>query len=346
MSFPLLHAQDTLSFASDNYAGVHPHIMAALETANGGHVSAYGNDPYTAHLHTLIRQHFGEQAEAWPVFNGTGANVLGLQALLPRWGAVVCAESAHIHQDENAAPQAVGGLKLWTVPTPDGKLTPELIARQAHGWGNEHRAQPLAVYLSQSTECGTCYQIEEIRAIADYAHRHGMAVFMDGARLANAAAFLDTDLKTLSTDAGVDLLSFGGTKNGLMFGECLVVCRPEAVSGLAYLRKINLQLASKMRFISAQLIALLESGLWRQNAEHANRMAQRLAAGLRQNGAANILYPVEANAVFAQLPPDAAARARRHFDFYDWDQQGTVRLMCSYDTQPEHVDALLAAIRG
>lgn len=346
MSFPLLHTRHTFSFASDNYAGVHPQIMAALAAANGGHVSAYGNDPYTAHLQALIRRHFGEQAQAWPVFNGTGANVLGLQALLPRWGAVVCAESAHIHQDENAAPQAVGGLKLWTVPTPDGKLTPDLIAQQAHGWGNEHRAQPLAVYLSQSTECGTCYRIEEIRAIADYARDHGMALFMDGARLANAAAFLGCDLKTLSSEAGVDLLSFGGTKNGLMFGECLVVCRPEAVAGLAYLRKINLQLASKMRFISAQFIALLEDDLWRQNAEHANRMAQRLAEGLRQHGGAEILYAVEANAVFAKLPPDAVARARRHFDFYDWDQHGTVRLMCSFDTQAEHVDTLLAAICG
>ncbi|MDO4694477.1 MAG: low specificity L-threonine aldolase [Eikenella sp.] len=344
--FASLHDSHSLSFASDNYAGVHPQIMAALAAANGGHVSAYGSDPYTGRLQALIRRHFGEQAQAWPVFNGTGANVLGLQALLPRWGAVVCAESAHIHQDENAAPQAVGGLKLWTVPTPDGKLTPELVAQQAHGWGNEHRAQPLAVYLSQSTECGTCYRIEEIRAIADYAHAHGMALFMDGARLANAAAFLGCDLKTLSTEAGVDLLSFGGTKNGLMFGECLVVCRPEAVAGLAYLRKINLQLASKMRFISAQFIALLEDGLWRQNAEHANRMAQRLAEGLRQYGGADILYAVEANAVFAKLPPEAVARARGHFDFYDWDQHGTVRLMCSFDTQAEHVDALLAAICG
>ena len=226
-----------------------------------------------------------------------------------------------------------------------GKLTPELIARQAWGFGSEHRAQPLVVSISQTTECGTCYTAEEIRAIADYAHSLGMKLHMDGARIANAAAYLDTDLRSISSDAGVDLLSFGGTKNGLLFGECLVALSPDAVAGMAHLRKINLQLASKMRFISAQFIALLEHDLWLENARHSNRMAVKLAEGLQQIEGVQLLHPVQSNAVFARLPEGVADKARAQFAFYDWDQSGTVRLMCSFDTQPAHVDTLLDIIR-
>ena len=340
-----LHSPDVLSFASDNYAGAHPQILAAVAAANGGHVAAYGYDIYTEKLQQLMRSHLGEQAQCWPVFNGTGANVLGLQAMMPRWGAVICANSAHLNTDENGAPQITGGLKLWLVDAPDGKLTPELIARQAWGFGSEHRAQPLVVSISQTTECGTCYTVEEIRAIADYAHSLGMKLHMDGARIANAAAYLDTDLRSISSDAGVDLLSFGGTKNGLLFGECLVALSPDAVAGMAHLRKINLQLASKMRFISAQFIALLEHDLWLENARHSNRMAVKLAEGLQQIDGVQLLYPVQSNAVFARLPEGVADKARAQFAFYDWDQSGTVRLMCSFDTQPAHVDALLDIIR-
>ncbi len=212
---------------------------------------------------------------------------------------MICANSAHLNTDENGAPQITGGLKLWLVDAPDGKLTPELIARQAWGFGSEHRAQPLVVSISQTTECGTCYTVEEIRAIADYAHSLGMKLHMDGARIANAAAYLDTDLRSISSDAGVDLLSFGGTKNGLLFGECLVALSPDAVAGMAHLRKINLQLASKMRFISAQFIALLEHDLWLENARHSNRMAVKLAEGLQQIEGVQLLHPVQSNAVFA-----------------------------------------------
>ena len=340
-----LHSPDVLSFASDNYAGAHPQILAAVAAANGGHVAAYGYDIYTEKLQQLMRSHLGEQAQCWPVFNGTGANVLGLQAMMPRWGAVICANSAHLNTDENGAPQITGGLKLWLVDAPDGKLTPELIARQAWGFGSEHRAQPLVVSISQTTECGTCYTVEEIRAIADYAHSLGMKLHMDGARIANAAAYLDTDLRSISSDAGVDLLSFGGTKNGLLFGECLVALSPDAVAGMAHLRKINLQLASKMRFISAQFIALLEHDLWLENARHSNRMAVKLAEGLQQIEGVQLLHPVQSNAVFARLPDGVDDKARAQFAFYDWDQSGTVRLMCSFDTQPAHVDALLDIIR-
>lgn len=342
-----LHNPKSHSFASDNYSGVLPEVLEAIAQANGGHVGAYGNDPYTAKLQQLIQQHFGAQAQAFPVFNGTGANVLALQAILPRWGAVVCAESAHINQDESTAPQAVGGFKLWTIPTADGKLTPELIAQQAHGFGFEHRAQPLAVSITQSTELGTIYTPQELRAICDYCHELGMAVHMDGARLANAAAALGANLRDITTDVGVDILSFGGTKNGLLLGECVVVLNPERVSdGMKYLRKMNMQLASKMRFISAQLIALLEDGLWQRSAGNANAMAQKLAQSLQQIAGVQLVYPTQANAVFAKLPAGVAEKVREHTYFYDWDEQGTVRFVCSFDTTETAVDELIAAIRA
>ncbi|MCP2039956.1 threonine aldolase [Neisseria sp. HSC-16F19] len=341
-----LHNSQSHSFASDNYSGVHPEIMAAIAQANGGHVGAYGSDPYTARLQELIKQQFSEAAEAFPVFNGTGANVLSLQAALPRWGAVICAQTAHINQDESTAPQAVGGFKLWPLATTDGKLTPELIAQEAHGFGFEHRAQPLVVSLTQSTELGTVYTVDEIRAIADYCHQLGMVVHMDGARLANAAAALGVPLREITTDAGVDILSFGGTKNGLLLGECVVVLNPQRLSdGMKYLRKLNMQLASKMRFISAQFIALLEEGLWLRNAQNANAMAARLSEGLRQIKGVSFAYPPEANGVFVRLPAGVADQVRGHTFFYDWDEQGTVRLMCSFDTQVQHVDDLLQAIK-
>lgn len=340
------HHLQTHSFASDNYSGVHPEVMAALAAANGGHVGAYGNDPYTEALQILIRQHFGEQAQAFPVFNGTGANVLALQACLPRWGAVVCAEAAHIHQDESTAPQAVGGFKLWPVAAPYGKLTPELVAREAHGYGFEHRAQPLAVSMTQTTELGAVYRPSEIRAVGEYCRKQGMALHMDGARLANAAAALGVSLREITTDAGVDIVSFGGTKNGLMFGECVVVLNPDRVSGgMKYLRKLNMQLASKMRFISAQFIALLSDGLWLRSAQHANAMAARLAEGLQRLEGVELVSPAEANGVFVRLPQGVAEQLHKQFVFYDWDHQGTVRLMCSFDTQPQDVDALVEAAK-
>lgn len=342
-----LHDARKISFASDNYSGVLPEVMAALNAANGGHVGAYGADPYTARLQEVIREHFGAQAQAFPVFNGTGANVLALQACLPRWGAVVCAQTAHINQDESTAPQAVGGFKLWTLPASHGKLTPELIAEEAHGYGFEHRAQPLAVSITQSTELGTVYTPSEIQAIGQYCRKQGMALHMDGARLANAAAALDVPLRAITTDAGVDIVSFGGTKNGLMFGECVVVLNPEKVSdGLKYLRKLNMQLASKMRFISAQFLALLSDGLWLRTARHANEMAARLAAALAQIEGVEPVSPADANGVFVRLPAGAAEALHRRFAFYDWDEHGTVRLMCSFDTQPEDVDALAAAVKA
>ncbi len=344
-----LHDVTSRGFASDNYAGAHPEVLAAIAQANGGHQIAYGEDLYTEHLQTVMARHFGAGVRAFPVFNGTGANVLSLQAVLPRWGAVVCAETAHINTDENAAPERVGGLKLLTVPTADGKLTPELIDRQAWGWGDEHRAQPLAVSITQTTELGTAYSAAEIAAIARHAHRKGMLLHLDGARIANAAASLGTGLADFTSDAGVDLLSFGGTKNGLLFGEAVVVMRPDdgiAAAALPYLRKMNMQLASKMRFVSAQLIALLEGDLWLRSAQHSNAMAARLAEGVRHLHGVRITQPVQANAVFAIIDPLVAEQLRQSFRFYDWNPATfEVRWMCAFDTTEADVDAFLGELR-
>ena len=341
----ILHDVTRRGFASDNYAGVHPEALQAIADANGGHQVAYGDDVYTAHLQEVMAGHFGAHAQVFPVFNGTGANVLSLQSMLPRWGAVVCAESAHINVDENAAPERVAGIKLLTVPTPDGKLTPDLIDLQAHGWGDEHRAQPLAVSITQSTELGTLYSADEIGAIAEHAHARGMRLHLDGSRIANAAAALDLPLRAFTTDVGVDVLSFGGTKNGLLAAEAVVVLNPDASEGLKFLRKLNMQLASKMRFCSAQLIALLEDDLWLRSAAHANAMAQRLTAAVSGLDGVTVTRRTEANAVFAVVPPAVADRVREVFRFYDWNvATGEVRWMCAWDTTEADVDDFAALL--
>ncbi|MER5771300.1 threonine aldolase family protein [Streptomyces sp. NPDC001985] len=340
------HDPEVRGFASDNYAGAHPEILAALALANGGHQVAYGEDAYTDHLQRVMHSHFGSTAEAFPVFNGTGANVTALQALTDRWGAVICAESAHIHVDEGGAPERMGGLKLLTVPTPDGKLTPELIDRQAWGWDDEHRAMPQVVSITQNTELGTVYTPAEIRAITEHAHERGMKVHLDGARISNAAASLNVPMRTFTNAVGVDVLTFGGTKNGMLFGEAVVVLNPDAVSHMKHLRKLSMQLASKMRFVSVQLEALLARDLWLRNARHSNAMATRLAAGVRQIDGVEILYPVQANAVFARLPNAVSERLQQRFRFYFWDEAaGDVRWMCSFDTTEDDVDSFLQALK-
>jgi threonine aldolase len=342
-----LHDRNIRSFASDNYAGAHPEVIAAIVDANGGHQIAYGEDVYTARLQEVMREHFGPQAETFPVFNGTGANVTALTSVLPRWGAVIATSTAHIHTDENAAPERVSGLKLLTVPTPDGKLTPDLIATEAWGWGDEHRAQPLAVSITQTTELGTLYTVEEVRAIADYAHERGMVLHMDGARVSNAAAALGVGFREFTTDAGVDILSFGGTKNGLLYGEAIVVLNPAVSDGLIFLRKLNMQLASKMRFVSAQLIALLSDDLWLRSASHANAMATRLRGALEAADLPGLGFSqaTQANAVFATLPGGVADRLRANYRFYDWDAAaGEVRWMTAFDTTEDDIDRFVARI--
>jgi threonine aldolase len=333
------------AFASDNYAPILPQAIEAIAAANHGHAVAYGADEWTARLQTVVASRFGEDAVAFPVFNGTGANVVGLRAMLRPWQGVVCAESAHLNVDEGGAPEKIGGIKLLTVPTPDGKLTPELVAQRLVRIGDEHVVQPGVVSVAQSTELGTRYTAEELTALAGHAHAHGMLFHIDGARLANAAAALDVGLGEISTDVGADLVSFGGTKAGLLAAEAVVVLRPELAHALPYLRKQSMQLASKMRFVSAQLLALLEDDLWRRSAGHANAMAARLAAGVAD--AVTITQEVQANAVFAILPPAATEELQRQFKFYVWDEHtGEVRWMCSWDTTEEDVDAFAAAIVG
>lgn len=348
-----IHDPNSRGFASDNYSGVHPEVLDALAAANLGHQVAYGEDDYTARLQQVMAGHFGDGIEVFPVFNGTGANVVGLLSMLPRWGAVICAKTAHIHSDEGGAPEKSGGIKLLTIATPDGKLTPELIAQEAWGWGDEHRAQPLVVYITQSTELGTVYTPDEVRAIADYAHEHGMLLYMDGARLSNAAASLGLPLRAFTRDAGVDVLSYGGTKNGALAAEAIVVLNTEASDGLIYLRKHHMQLASKMRFISAQLIALLEGDLWLRSAAHANAMATRLRAAVEAGVAdgsipgAGFTQLTQANGVFASLPEGIADRLRESFRFYDWDaSKGEVRWVCSFDTTEDDVDSFVAALKA
>ncbi|MFF5262769.1 threonine aldolase family protein [Actinomadura viridis] len=330
-------------FASDNHAGVHPEVLIALTNANEGHQPAYGDDEHTERLREVMRRHFGEQAQTYPVFNGTGANVVGLQAMSERWSSVLCTESSHINVDECGAAEKVAGLKLVPIPTPDGKLTPELVDRYAWGWGDPHHAQPRIVSITQNTELGTVYTPEEVTAIAACAHERGMLLHMDGARLSNAAAALDVPPRAFTTDAGVDVLTYGGTKNGAMAGEAVVVLNPGAVHGMEFLRKMGMQLASKMRFVSAQLLALLDGDLWLRNAAHANAMAQHLAAAVRAVPGVRITQPVEANAVFAIIPRDVAGRLRERYAFSTWDERtGEVRWMCSFDTTEEDVAAFAA----
>ncbi len=346
-----LHDTAVRGFASDNYSGVHPEVMAAIAAANDGHQTSYGEDAYTERLQEVFAAHFGDGVQAYPVFNGTGANVTGLQSMLPRWGAVIAASTAHINVDEGGAPERVGGMKLLTVPSPDGKLTPELVDLEAWGWGDVHRAQPTVVSITQSTEVGTVYTPDEVRALADHAHAHGMRLHMDGSRIANAAATLDVPLRAFTRDAGVDVLSFGGTKNGALGAEAVVVLDPAASDGIEYIRKLDMQLASKMRFLSAQLIALLEGDLWLRNARQANAMAQRLRQGIEAGLADGSIRDVaftqqtQANGVFAVLGAGVADRLRESFRFYDWDEsRGEVRWMCTFDTTEADVDAFVAAI--
>jgi threonine aldolase len=333
-------------FASDNHAGVHPDVLAAVISANEGHAAAYGGDPWTARASQRFREHLGPHAQAFPVFNGTGANVLCLQALTQPWEAIVCARTAHLHVDECGAPERAGR-KLLTVDTPDGRLTPELVAPLRVRIGDEHVVQPRVISIAQSTELGTVYTPDAVAALADWAHGHGMLLHVDGARLANAAAALGVSLRALTTDVGVDALSFGGTKNGAMGAEAVVLLREEVAGGFLYRRKQAMQLGSKLRYVSAQLDALLTDDLWRRNAGHANAMAHRLADGVRGTPGLRLTQPVEANAVFAILDPAATDRLQREWPFYTWDEgTGEVRWMASWDTDPADVDAFAAAVRA
>jgi threonine aldolase len=326
------------SFASDNNAGVHASVLDALAAANQGHVVGYGDDPYTASAIETFKKHFGADIEVFFVFNGTAANVLSLKALTESYHAVICTETAHIHTDECGAPEKFTGCKLITLAAPDGKLTVPAIKSAYHGIGDQHHVQARVVALTQATEMGTVYTPNEIKAVARFAHQHDMYVHMDGARIANAAASLGVPLKALTGGAGVDVLSFGGTKNGLMGGEAVVFFDRKLAADFLFLRKQGMQLASKMRFIAVQFETLLSNDLWLKSAKHANQMARLLEKEVRKIPGIEIICPVQANGVFARIPQRAIKKLQKKYFFYVWnEEESVVRWMCSFDTTEEDI---------
>jgi threonine aldolase len=326
------------SFASDNNAGVHPRVLQAIAAANEGHVVGYGDDRFTEAAVAKFREHFGDDIEVFIAFNGTAANCLGLKALTESHHAVICAEGAHIYTDECGAPEKFTGCKLIPIPAPDGKLTVESVTHAYHGIGDQHHVQPRVVSVTQATELGTVYKPNEIRDLARFAHQHSMFLHMDGARIANAAASLGLTLRAASRDLEVDVLSFGGTKNGAMGAEAVLFFDKKFARDFLYVRKQAMQLASKMRFISAQFEALLTDDLWKKNAEHSNRMAALLRDELARIPQIKIVQPVEANGVFARVPQRAISKIQERYFFYVWnEEQSLVRWMCSFDTTEEDV---------
>ena len=327
------------SFGSDNNSGVHPRIMEALTAANSDHAIAYGDDPWTAEAAAVVRELLGEEAiEPFFLFNGTGANVVALQACTLPFHSILCAATAHIAVDECGAPVKLTGASLKEIDTPDGKLTPELVRPHLHGFGFEHHSQPRVIAISQTTELGTAYTTDEVRALADLAHAHGMILFVDGTRIANACAQLNVSLREMTIDCGVDLFTLGGTKNGLMFGEVLVPLREELAQHIRYYRKQTTQLYSKMRYIAAQFIPYLREGLWLENARRSNAAAQMLYDEMRGVKGLEITQKVESNAIFFILPKSITDRLRERYFFYDWDEsRNEMRLVCSWDTTEEDI---------
>lgn len=338
------------SFASDNVAGVSPEVIEAISTANTGATLPYGEDPFSAELRDWAKDEFGPAAEIYPVFNGTGANVVALQGLLPRWGAAICSAQAHINNDEGAAPERVGSLKLLPRPTSDGRLRPEDITAELGTLGFVHAAQPLAVSVTQSTELGTLYTVEQLSALAETAHGHGLGVHIDGARIANAAAALGMGLGELVAGSGADVLSLGGTKNGALAAEAVVVINPERVSGLGFIRKFSMQLASKQRFVAAQLLALFSTEAWRRNAEYANAQAQQLGQRLAALEGVTLSGQTQVNAVFPEVPAEMAARIQSRYLAHIWNTAASgnpvLRLMCSWQTTDEQIEELVHTAAG
>jgi threonine aldolase len=333
-------------FASDNNAGVHPEILKELGCVNAGHALGYGSDIYTEQAVKLFKEQLGPEAEVFFVFTGTAANVLGISSVTQSWNSIVAAESAHLEQDECGAPEKFTGCKVLTVETPDGKITPELIAKHMHGFGFEHHSQPKVVSITQSTEMGTVYTVQEIRKLADYAHSLGLYLHMDGARIANAAVALDLPFRDFTTDAGVDVLSFGGTKNGMMMGEAVCFLKPGLAESFRYIRKQGMQLASKMRYISAQYIAYFRNDLWKLCASHANRMAVILESRLRRISSLYITQEVQSNGIFVIIPKAVAEKVQQHYFFYPWNESTSeYRLMTSWDTTEEDIEKFVELLR-
>jgi threonine aldolase len=344
-----MDASDTRrGFGSDNHAGAHPEILAAIAGAGEGHVPAYGDDPWTQNAIEVVKGHVGD-AQVALVWNGTGANVVALSALCRPWESVICAETAHINVDECGAPEHVANVKLVAIPTPDGKLTSELVRPHLVGFGFEHHAQPKVISVSNVSEFGTVYRPEELRALADLAHSNGMYLHVDGARISNACASLGLSMAALTSEVGVDALSLGGTKNGAVALEAVVLFGDARTEALPYVRKQSAQLASKMRFVAAQVVAMYEDDLWLRLAAHANAMAARLAAGAEMVGL-ELAQPVDANEVFPLLTSEQVAATQERFRYYTWDESPRgdgrvcVRWVTSWDTTEQDVDALLEAL--
>jgi threonine aldolase len=334
------------SFASDNNAGVHPEVIEAIKAANDGHVLAYGDDPITARAVRLFQKHFGRDVAVYFVFGGTGANVLGLKAITKSYQAIICAETAHVNVDECGAPEHHTGCKLLTIATPDGKLRVDQIKPLLHGIGVEHHVQPAVISISQTTEMGTVYRKKELKTLSGFAHERGMLLHVDGARLSNAAVSLGASLKEITADVGVDVLSFGGTKNGMLYGEAVVFFNPKLAADFKYIRKQGMQLSSKMRFIAAQFEAMLSGNLWRRGPEHANRMAQLLATELAKLPQIKITQPVEANGVFAVIPRKYIPTLQKKYFFYVWNEEiSEVRLMASFDTTEDDIRDFVKLVR-
>ena len=335
------------SFGSDNNSGVHPRILKAIAEANSDHTIAYGDDPWTREAEEAIRMMLNDRGiEPWFHFNGTGANVVALQACTLPFHSILCASTAHIAVDECGAPVKLTGAALKEINAPDGKLTPALLLPHLHGFGFEHHSQPKVIAISQTTELGTCYTPAEVRALADLAHAHDMYLFVDGTRIANACAFLDVTLKEITTDCGVDIFTLGGTKNGLMFGEALVPLRKELAENIKYYRKQTTQLYSKMRFLSAQFIPYLNEGLWLENARKSNAAAGKLFQEMRLISGVEITQPVQSNALFFILPKEVTDRLRERYFFYDWDEsRNEMRLVCSWDTMEEDIEQFIVYLK-
>ena len=335
------------SFASDNNSGVHPLVMEALAKANKDHAVGYGDDPWTEEAVRKIREAFTPDCEPLFVFNGTGSNVVALQLCTSPYNSILCAETAHIYVDECGAPARLTGCQIRPIQTPDGKLTPELIRPYLCNFGEQHHSQPGAVYISECTELGTIYTPEEIRALADEIHPHGMYLHMDGARLANACAALGKSFRELTVDCGVDVLSFGGTKNGLMIGESVVIFNPALKAKALFVRKQSAQLASKLRFLSCQFTAYLTDELWRKNATHANRMAQKLYVALKDLPEVHFTQPVESNQLFLTLPRPVIDRLLQKYFFYFWNEAANeIRLVTSFDTTDEDIATFVRDVKS
>jgi len=332
-------------FASDNNAGIHPDIINEIISVNVGHVVGYGADVYTKKALAVFKEQFGSTVETFFVFTGTAANVLGLSGITRSWNSIITASTAHLEEDECGAPEKFTGCKILTVDTPDGKITIDLLERHMHGFDFEHHSQPRVISVTQSTEMGTVYTSSEIRTIADFAHARGMLLHMDGSRIANAAVSLNLPFKAFTSDAGVDVLSFGGTKNGMLIGEAICFLKPGLASDFKYIRKQGMQLASKMRFISAQYIAYFRNDLWKKCASHSNAMARMLADRLQHFEEIRITQSIEANGIFVIIPSDIAEKLRKHYFFYPWNELNSeYRLMTSWDTTEDDIEGFISLL--